>query len=329
MTRKIIIDTDTGSDDAVALMMCLRDPGVEIVALTTVSGNVDVDQATLNCLMSAQIALGKDNCPPVYKGADRPLYRSRVHARNVHGNDGMSDCGLIHPEIKEVPGVKACDAIIDLVKQYPDEIEIAVIGPVTNLALAMMKDPETMKHLKCIWTMGTCGFGRGNTTPVSEFNVYADAEAYKVMMDFGVHVYVGGYDLCIGENAWFKEDTDELLASGSPAAIYAVRCNDKLADFCEAIGGQRRIDLPDAVSLAPMLWSDVVKKQVECMSYVCTNDDPTYGQVIFYDGGTLADMGPGFAKGYYGKKEPNCTVIYEIDSKLYKERLAQLLIKGS
>ena len=113
MTRKIIIDTDTGSDDAVALMMCLRDPGVEIVALTTVSGNVDVDQATLNCLMSAQIALGKDNCPPVYKGADRPLYRSRVHARNVHGNDGMSDCGLIHPEIKEVPGVKACDAIID------------------------------------------------------------------------------------------------------------------------------------------------------------------------------------------------------------------------
>ena len=81
--RKIIIDTDTGSDDAVAIMMCLREPSVEIVALTTVSGNVPVEQATLNCLMSAEIAVGKDKMPPVYVGADRPLMRERVHARNV------------------------------------------------------------------------------------------------------------------------------------------------------------------------------------------------------------------------------------------------------
>lgn len=327
MTRKVIIDTDTGSDDAVAIMMCLRDPNVDVVALTTVSGNVPVEQATLNCMMSAEIAVGAENCPPVYVGADRPLYRPRVHARNVHGNDGMSDADLIHPTIRPVEGVVACDAIIDLVKKYPDEIEIAVIGPVTNVALAMMKDPETMKHVKCIWSMGTTGFGRGNTSPVSEFNVYADAEAYKVMMDFGVHVYIGGYDLCSSENAWFDEDTEELLKSGTKAAVYAVECNEMLAKFCEAIGGERRIDLPDAVSLSPMLWSDVVEKEAKCVSYVCTNDDPTYGQVIFYDGGTLADMGPGFDKCYYGKSEPNCTVIYKVNSELYKSRLAKLLME--
>lgn len=325
--RKIIIDTDTGSDDAVALIMCLREPSVEVVALTTVSGNVPVEQATLNCLMSAEIAVGKENIPPVYIGADRPLIRSRVHARNVHGNDGMSDCGLIHPSVKPVEGICACDAIIDMVKKYPDEIEIAVIGPVTNLALAMMKDPETMKHLKCIWTMGTCGFGRGNTTPVSEFNVYADAEAYKVMMDFGVHVYVGGYDLCTSAAAWFDEDTERLTASGKQAARYAVMCNEALARFCLAIGGQRRIDLPDAVSLSPMLWSDVIVKAVSCVSHVCTEHNETYGQVIFYDGGMLAGMGPGFENGYYGKKEPNCTVICEIDNMLYKQRLEALLTK--
>ena len=324
--RKIIIDTDTGSDDAVAIMMCLRDPNVDILALTTVSGNVPLEQATLNCLMSAEIAVGKENMPPVYMGADRPLIRDRVHARNVHGNDGMSDCDLIHPSVEAVKDYHACDAIIDLVRKYPDEIEIAVIGPVTNLALAMMKEPEVMKHLKCIWTMGTTGFGRGNTTPVSEFNVYADPEAYKVMMDFGVHVYVGGYDLCTEAAAWFDDDCKALLDSGSKAAEYAVKSNEALAQFCFAIGGQRRIDLPDAVSLAPMLWQDVIKASSKCVSHVCIEHNETYGQVIFYDGRTLAGMGPGFENGYYGKTSPNCTVIYEIDNELYKKRLADLLL---
>ena len=324
--RKIIIDTDTGSDDAVAIMMCLREPSIDVLALTTVSGNVPLEQATLNCLMSAEIAVGKDRVPPVYVGADRPLIRDRVHARNVHGNDGMSDCNLIHPTVKPIEGIHACDAIIDLVKKYPDEIEIAVIGPVTNLALAMMKDPETMKHLKCIWTMGTSGFGRGNTTPVSEFNVYADPEAYQIMMDFGVHVYVGGYDLCVSEAAWFDDDCQRLLDSKSEAAIYAVKSNEALAQFCYAIGGERRIDLPDAVSLSPMLWSDLIEEKFECISHVCTEHNETYGQVIFYDGRMLAAMGPGFENGYYNKTKANCTVITKLNNKLYKERLEKLLI---
>lgn len=323
--RKIIIDTDCGSDDAVAIMMCLREPSIDVVAITTVSGNVDMEQATLNAMMSAEIAVGPDKVPPVYKGADRPLVRSRVHARNVHGDDGMADADLIHPTIKPVEGIHACDAIIDLVKKYPDEIELAVIGPVTNIALAMMKEPEVMKHVKCIWTMGTCGFGRGNTTPVSEFNVFADAEAYKIMMDFGVHVYVGGYDLCISDNAWFDEDTKDLLAANTKACEYAVLSNEKLAKFCEAISGVRRIDLPDAVSLSPMIWPDVIEKQSECVSFVCTKEPETYGQVIFYDGVTLAAMGPGFDGNIYDKKKPNCTVIYKINSELYKTRLANLL----
>ena len=222
--RKIIIDTDTGSDDAVAIIMCLRELGDQVLALTTVSGNVPMEQATLNCLMSVEVA-GLPEPPPVYRGADRPLMRPPIHARNVHGDDGMSDCGAIHPTLKAVEGIHGADAIIRLVEENPGEVELAVIGPATNVALAMMKAPETMKKLKCIWTMGTCGFGPGNTTPVSEFNVYADAEAYKVMMDFGVHVYVGGYDLCNAAAAWFDEDTARLMAAGTQAAEDSVKIN--------------------------------------------------------------------------------------------------------
>lgn len=118
--RKIIIDTDTGSDDAVAIIMCLRELGDQVLALTTVSGNVPMEQATLNCLMSVEVA-GLPEPPPVYRGADRPLMRPPIHARNVHGDDGMSDCGAIHPTLKAVEGIHGADAIIRLVEKNPGE----------------------------------------------------------------------------------------------------------------------------------------------------------------------------------------------------------------
>ena len=321
--RKWIIDTDTGSDDAVAILLALLEGSVDVLALTTVSGNVPMEQATLNCLQTMEVT---GVITPVYKGADRPLMREPVHAQNVHGNDGMGDCGLIHPSHSAVPGVHACDAIIDLVKKYPHEVEIVAIGPATNIALAIMKEPETMKLTKAIWVMGTSGFGPGNTTPVSEFNVYSDAEAYKVMLSSGIPVIIGGMDICVVENApWSQEDMDELMASGKPVAKYAVECNAKLADFFEKMNGHRYVGLPDAVAAAGALWEDV-RKLVPCMAYVCTSEPATYGQVILYDGRYLADL-HGFEDHPYGLKEPNCMVMTDFNALLYKQRLKEVLTK--
>ncbi len=324
--RKFIIDTDTGSDDAVALLMALLEPNVDILALTTVSGNVPVEQATLNCLMTAEIT-GRSPMPPVYVGASRPMIRKPVHAHNVHGADGMGDCGLIHPTLKPVEGVHACDAIIKLVEENPDEVEIAVIGPVTNVALAMIKEPAIMKRTKRIWSMGTPGFGYGNTTPVSEFNVYADAEAYRVMMDFGVPVTIVGYDMCTVESSWHMDDIDRLLASGKPVAEYAVKCNAKLLEYATAVWGEKLIDLPDPITIGCMLWPETIKRSIDCVSHVCIGDDPTtYGQVVLYTGKRLSDMN-GFGASPYGKTEPDCTVVTEIDYELYKKKLEQTLCR--
>ena len=197
--RKLIIDTDTGSDDAVAILMALLSDDIEVLAMTTVSGNAPLELATANCLQTMEIT---GNIVPVYAGADRPLIRERVHAQNVHGEDGMGDMDLIHPTLKAVEGVHAADAIIDIVEKNPNEVEIVAIGPVTNIALAILKAPDTMKKVKAIWTMGTAGFGPGNTTSVAEFNVDADAEAYRIMMNCGVPSYIGGFDICIGAAAW-------------------------------------------------------------------------------------------------------------------------------
>ena len=153
--RKIIIDTDTGSDDAVAILMALRDPSVQVLAVTTVCGNVNMEQATINAFRSIDAA--RTYVPPVYKGAYRPLMRDAVTAENVHGQDGMGDMGLPVPDM-QAETEHAVEAILRLVKENPGEIEIVALGPATNLALAMMKDPETMKQVKHIYSMGSGGY---------------------------------------------------------------------------------------------------------------------------------------------------------------------------
>lgn len=321
--RKLIVDTDTGSDDAVAVLMALLSEDVDVIALTTVSGNVGLEQATANCLQTMEVS---GHIVPVYAGADRPLIRESVHAQNVHGKDGMGDKGLIHPTTKVVEGVHASDAIIELVEKYPNEVEIVAIGPVTNVALAIMKAPETMQKTKAIWSMGTSGFGPGNSTSVSEFNVYADAEAYKVMMNSGIPIYIGGFDICCENGAaWDKEDIDSLLASNKPIAKFAVECNEGLAAYNMRRLNKVMVDLPDAVTMACVLWDDVCE-MVPCMGYVCTNEEATYGQVIFYDGSSLAILN-GFEDKPFGFAEPNCFVAKNFNARLYKERLAKILTK--
>jgi len=314
--RKIIIDTDTGSDDAVALLMALKSPEVDVVAITTVAGNVPLDLATQNALMTIEVADAQ--APPVYMGEAKPLKRELITARNVHGEDGMGDQGLIYPTRKPETG-HAVDAILDIVAQNPGEIEIVTIGPATNIARAVMKDAETMRKVKRIFSMGTSGFGPGNTTPVAEFNVYVDAESYEVMLGAGIPVTIVGFDLCLGDAALNEAELDTLLKSGKRAAEFAVQCNATLYEFNKAAAGAPFIDLPDPLAMAVCLWSDVVTDKTDAYCYVCTKEEPAYGQVIIYDNERLV-------LSHNLDMQPNATVCRGIDSALFKRRMIDLLL---
>lgn len=313
--RRLIIDTDTGSDDAVALLMALKSHGVVVEAVTTVGGNVPVDLATKNALMTIEVAQGQT--PPVYVGAAKPLKRDLVTACNIHGKDGMGDMDLIHPTLRAQAG-SAIDAIIEIVQNNPGEIEIVTIGPVTNIALAILKAPDIMKQVKRIWSMGTAGFGPGNTTPVAEFNVFVDADSYAVMMNAGIPVTIIGFDLCLGNAALSGGDIDTLLESGKEASVFAVRCNTTLLEYNESAIGKRIIDLPDAVAMGVCLWDDIVLGAAPCYCYVCTVEEPAYGQVIMYDSKRLA-------MPHTPAMSPNATVCRRIDEALFKQRLIGLL----
>lgn len=311
--RKYIIDTDTGSDDAVALIMALKSENIQIEAITTVCGNISVEQATKNALMTIEVTGG--HMPPVYKGSDKPLKRALKTATNVHGNDGMGDQNLISPSLvaqKE----DAVDKIIEIVKNNPNEIEIITIGPVTNIAKAIMREPEIMKTVKHIYAMATGGFGPGNVTPVAEFNVYVDGEAFEIMLNAGVPLTIAGFDICLGESALTKEEIEYIRNSGKPEAEFAMACNKTKIEWNLKKFKRHDINLPDPIAVAVALWDDIITEGIEAHCYTCTKEEAAYGQVIV-DPGSYGNTTKAF----------NARVIKSIDIRTYKDRLIALLTK--
>ncbi len=306
--RKFIIDTDVGGDDAAALVMALREPDIEILGITTLGGNVPIENTTKNALQTVE-ECGRDI--PVYIGCEKPLMRELVTADNVHGEDGMGDCGLIHPTRKpEI--MHAVEFILETVKKYPDEVEIISLGPASNIALAIMKDREAMKRVKHIWSMATSGFGAGNITPVAEFNVFVDAESYSVMLNSGIPMTIAGFDLCLGDAAFTPDELDEM--SVTPLGRFIAEGNRVKLGFNEKLTGIPSVDLPDAVAMAVALYPEVVTESITANCYCCIKETATYGQVIIYD----------IAKPFsvkYDIPETNSTVIKSIDSALFKKLL--------
>ncbi len=311
--RKFIIDTDTGSDDAVALMMALLCDDVEVLGITTVCGNVPLNLATKNALMTAEIC---NSDIQIFEGASKPLFRDLVTAVNVHGNDGMGDCNLINPTKKQSTG-HAVDFILETIKSNPNQIEIIALGPVTNIALAILKEPETMKKIKRIWSMGTGGFGPGNTTPVAEFNVYVDAESYSILLNSKIPLTIIGFDLCLGDSALQKEDMEYLKSKGA-IGKFAVDCNLGLLNYNFKKSGGYFVDLPDAVAMGVALWDDIVLEKKETYCYCCTKEEPSYGQVIIFDRNVVLAIDTNIPTD-------NATVIKSIDRQLFKQRMIEVL----
>ncbi|ALL12662.1 nucleoside hydrolase [Caulobacter henricii] len=178
MTHKIIFDTDPGIDDAMALLFIEASPDLDLLAITTIYGNADIETTTRNALYLKQ-RFGLT--APIYKGTEKPLTRPRNPSPTfVHGENGLGDVeltGLVPAQPEAKP---AHQAIIDIARQYPGEVTLVAVGPLTNLALALQADPEVTRLLKAVVIMGGA-FGLagkpGNVTPVAEANIWNDPEA--------------------------------------------------------------------------------------------------------------------------------------------------------
>lgn len=190
--KRVILDVDTGIDDALAITYALQSPELDVIGLTTCFGNNTLEKTTRNTLAIVEMA-GKS--VPVYKGADKPLKReTRDIPTHVHGEDGLGDCPTNEP-LGKVEDEHAVDFIIRQVKQQPNEITLIPVGPLTNLAQAILKAPEIIPLFKEVIIMGGAVFVPGNVTQYSEANIYTDPEAAALVFASGLPITVVGLDV--------------------------------------------------------------------------------------------------------------------------------------
>lgn len=212
MARPIIIDTDPGQDDAVAILMALASPELEVVALTTVAGNVPQPLVTNNALAMGELAGRTD--VPVYRGADAPLDRDLYTAEYVHGPTGIDGADLPPPSTAPADG-DAVDVIIEACLSADEAITICPVGPLTNVATAIAREPSIVATIREVALMGGGFFAGGNTTPVAEFNIFVDPDAASIVFNSGVPITMFPLDVT-HQALVLPEDLNRFRELGTP-----------------------------------------------------------------------------------------------------------------
>ena len=246
--RTFLIDTDTASDDAVAIIMALRAPGVRVAAITTVAGNVDVHQSTRNALYTTELC-GAD--VPVFSGAEKPLLRPYQNATWFHGRDGLGDHGYPPPR-RSAEKMRAADAIIETVEANPGLV-IVTLAPLTNLALALAKRPSIAAKVGRCVVMGGAPCCEGNVTPAAEYNIWVDPEAARTVMLSGMPIELIGWHLSRGDAVIREDDIAAIQKLNTPLAQFAIECNSHARAAYKVQTGEDGISLPDPVAMCVAL----------------------------------------------------------------------------
>jgi len=250
--RTLLIDTDTASDDAVALIMALRSPLVHVAAITVVAGNVPVEQGTRNALYTTELC---DSDVPVYMGAAKPLLRKLETAEWFHGVDGLGDHSYA-PVTRKAEAMHAVDAIIETALRHPG-MEMITLGPLTNLALALAREPRIAANISRCVVMGGAPCCEGNVTPAAEFNIWVDPEAARMVFLSGLPVEMIGWQVSRDEAALDAQDIAGILALQTPLAEFAIRCNSTAAAAYRTQTREHGISLPDPIAMAVLLHPEL------------------------------------------------------------------------
>src|SRR5437879_2913336 len=252
-----LIDTDTASDDAVALIMALRSKDVRVLAITTVAGNVAVQQATRNALYTAELC---GSNVPIFMGAEEPLNRPHQSAHWFHGRDGLGDHGYPPPK-KSHEKQPALEAIISTIESNPGLV-LVTLGPLTNVALALELNPRIAEKVGRCVIMGRATCRQGNVTPAAEYNIWCDPEAAQIVLRSGLPVELVGWHLCRGDAALNPAEIKHVLSFGTPQAHFAIECNSRAQEAYLEQTAEHGISLPDPVPLALALAPPLVTQQI-------------------------------------------------------------------
>lgn len=274
--QPIIIDTDPGQDDAIAILLALASPELEVLGLTTVAGNVPLALTSRNARIVLELANRRD--VPVYAGADRPLLRPLVTAEFVHGKTGLDGPLLPEPTMPMAPG-HAVDFIIQTVMaREPGTVTLCPLGPLTNIALALAREPQIAPRLKQIVLMGGGGFEGGNITPVAEFNFYVDPQAAALVFKAGVPITMAPLDVT-HQALTTRKRVAAIRAIGTPLAEAVAQWMEFFERFDEQKYGQEGGPLHDPCVIAWLLKPALFSGR-DCFVQIETSSEMTMGQSV-------------------------------------------------
>ncbi|MBK8022420.1 MAG: nucleoside hydrolase [Chloroflexi bacterium] len=326
MVRKFIIDTDTASDDAVALIMALRWPDVEVEAITVVSGNVNVDQATQNALLVTELC-GRQT--PVYKGVAHPLLRPTAHAEWFHGQDGLGDIG--YPPPKRQPEAKhAVQALIDTIRANPG-IVLVTLGPLTNVALAVGEAPDIARNVSRCVVMGGAACTTGNVTPAAEYNIWCDPEAADIVFRSGLPIEMVGWELAREEANIMPDEMAMIRGFGTELATFSIDCNRKAYQANLDQSGDPGLGLCDPVAMAIALDPTICTDMSAHYIAIETAGVFTRGMTIVDRFGIIPDSRNADLWAPYVQSQgtepgkPNSRVCWKLDIPRWKESLYSVL----
>lgn len=309
MTRKIIIDTDPGQDDAVAILLALASPELEVLGITAVAGNVPLPLTELNTRKTIELA----NRPeiPVYAGCAEPMDRPLVTAEHVHGRTGLDGPTLPEPTVQLQPE-HAVDFLIETLRKTPD-VTLCPLGPLTNIATALEQAPDIKKNIREIVLMGGGYFEGGNITPAAEFNIYVDPTAADIVLRSGIPTTMLPLD-CTHQALTTAPRVAAFRALPNRAGPVVAELTDFFERFDKEKYGSDGAPLHDPCVIAYLLQPDLFQSR-HINVEIETSSDLTLGETVA-DWWRVTD------------RKPNVTFVRSLDADgfftLLTERLARL-----
>ena len=315
--RKVIIDCDTGVDDALALLLCLK--RLEVVGITTVGGNVGLENTQRNTRYVTEVAGRTD--VPVFAGYARPMLVPLRDASYVHGAGGLGDIQVPEPR-KPLEKQHAVDFIIETFMRRED-VSLITLGPLTNVAHALLKEPRLARRIPEILIMGG-STTNGNATPAAEFNIFVDPEAARLVFESGIPIRMVGLNLCRQQVAT-AELRDKVRAIGNPAAQFAALL------FGNREGKPGRDNFCDACAVMWMIDPDVITRSARMHVAVETKGEFTRGMTLCDTRGFRSDRPQADIEHQHlyeplpKGEEPNVEVALELDAARFDQVLLETL----
>ena len=308
--KKLVLDCDPGLDDAIAILAAAH--YADLIGITTVAGNVGINRTTRNALVVAQIA-GLD--VPVHRGAAGPLAGSPVDGSRIHGESGLGDAVL--PDLTRSEASDDAVGFLCDTARSVDDLHVLAIGPLTNIALALERDPDLRNHLAGLTIMGGSA-SAGNITPVAEFNIWADPEAAAIVFDKAAPLTMVGLDVT-NQVVFGDDETARMGSAGTPVAEFAASLIEFLRDRFREYVGQSVVPVHDATAVIAATHPHLFERSRHPLA-VEVRGEHTRGM-------TVADLRPEALSRALGQpNSPASDVVWDADVEAVRELIVEAVL---